>query len=130
MNSDAHRFEVLVVPHLDAAYNLARWLTRDESAAQDVVQESCLRALGAIARFDGESPRAWLLKIVRNHSYTWIKKAAGERYVGLDDEEGLGEAGLAHLSHWETPEVWMRAGPKTAAASCRRWMPSRRPFVR
>jgi len=107
MNSDAHRFEELVVPHLDAAYNLARWLTGNESAAQDVVQDSCLRALGAIARFDGGNPRAWLLTIVRNQSYTWIKKVAGERFVDLDDTQGLGEDDQVHLSHWETPEVWM-----------------------
>ncbi len=79
------RFEHLCLPHLDAAYNLARWLCRDDSAAQDIVQESCLRAFKAMGRFDEQHPRAWLLTIVRNQSYNWLKKSA--RQVRLDDLE-------------------------------------------
>jgi RNA polymerase sigma factor (sigma-70 family) len=105
--SEAQRFEKVVVPHLDAAYNLARWLTRSESAAQDVVQESCLRAFRSLARFAGGNPRAWLLTIVRNQCYSWLKKTADERFVGLDDDTALGEDDKAHLSHWETPEAWL-----------------------
>ncbi|MDB5809472.1 MAG: polymerase sigma factor [Betaproteobacteria bacterium] len=60
--------------HLDAAYNLARWLARDERDAEDVVQEACLRAFRFYAGFHGGNARAWLLAIVRNTYYTWLEK--------------------------------------------------------
>ncbi len=60
--------------HLDAAYNLARWLTRDERDAEDVVQEACLRAFRFQASFHGGNARAWLLAIVRNTYYSWLGK--------------------------------------------------------
>ena len=60
--------------HLDAAYNLARWLARDERDAEDVVQEACLRAYRFYASFHGGNARAWLLAIVRNTYYTWLEK--------------------------------------------------------
>jgi len=63
-------FEQALLPHLDAAYNLARWLTRNEHDAQDVVQEAYLRALRFFGGFRGADARAWLLKIVRNVFYT------------------------------------------------------------
>jgi RNA polymerase sigma-70 factor (ECF subfamily) len=66
------RFEAVIVPHLDAAYNLARWLTRHEQNAEDVVQEAYLRAYQYFDRFQGEAGRAWLLRIVRNSCYTWL----------------------------------------------------------
>jgi len=62
-------FETVVLPHLDAAYNLARWLMRDRAAADDVVQEAMLRALTYFASFKGGNARAWLLQIVRNAAY-------------------------------------------------------------
>jgi RNA polymerase sigma-70 factor (ECF subfamily) len=65
-------FEQAVLPHLDAAYNLARWLTRNRQDADDVVQEAYLRALRFFPRFRGGNARAWLLKIVRNTWYTWF----------------------------------------------------------
>ena len=65
-------FEQAVLPHLDAAYNLARWLTRNERDAEDVVQESCLRAFRFFAGFRGGDARAWLMRIVRNTCYTWL----------------------------------------------------------
>jgi RNA polymerase sigma factor (sigma-70 family) len=65
-------FEQAVLPHLDAAYNLARWLTRNQQDAQDVVQEAYLRAFRFFPSFRGGDARAWLLKIVRNTSYTWL----------------------------------------------------------
>jgi len=58
-----------VLPHLDAAYNLARWLVRDPAAAEDVVQDAVLRAMTYFASFKGVNPRAWLLQIVRNTAY-------------------------------------------------------------
>jgi RNA polymerase sigma factor (sigma-70 family) len=65
-------FEEAVLPHLDAAYNLARWLTRNEQDAEDVVQEAYLRAFRFFAGFRGGDVRAWLLRIVRNTCYTWL----------------------------------------------------------
>ena len=64
-------FEQTVLPHFDAAYNLARWLTRGKEDAEDVVQEAYLRALRFFPGFRGGDARAWLLKIVRNTCYTW-----------------------------------------------------------
>jgi len=69
-----HRFERMVVPHLDAAYNLARWLTRDAHDAEDVVQESYLRAFRAFGSFHGDDARCWLLTIVRNTCFSWLSK--------------------------------------------------------
>jgi RNA polymerase sigma factor (sigma-70 family) len=65
-------FEEAVLPHLDAAYNLARWLTRKDQDAQDAVQEACLRAFRFFPSFNGGDARAWLMKIVRNACYTWL----------------------------------------------------------
>ena len=64
--------------HLDAAYNLARWLARDERDAEDVVQEACLRAFRFFASFHGGNARAWFLAIVRNTYYTWLEKNRGQ----------------------------------------------------
>ena len=66
-------FEALMLPHLDAAHNLARWLVRNEDDAQDIVQEAYLRALKAFHGFHGSDGRAWLLKIVRNTCYSWLR---------------------------------------------------------
>ena len=67
-------FEEAMLPHLDAAHNLARWLLRNEQDAQDVVQEAYLRAFKSFDGFHGSNGRAWLLAIVRNTSYTLLKK--------------------------------------------------------
>jgi RNA polymerase sigma-70 factor (ECF subfamily) len=68
------RFKATCWPHLDAAYNLARWLTRREADADDVVQEALLRALKYFDGFRGSDARAWFLTIVRNTSYSWLKQ--------------------------------------------------------
>ena len=68
------RFEQVVMPHLDAAYNLARWLVRNPQDAEDMVQEAYLRAFKFFGGFQGGDARAWLLKIVRNTSYTFLEK--------------------------------------------------------
>ena len=75
-------FEQVVLPHLDSAYNLARWLTRREHDAEDVVQEAYLRAFNAFDQFHGGDARFWLLKIVRNTCYTWL--ARNRRREGAD----------------------------------------------
>ena len=68
------RFEQLVLPHLDAGFNLARWLLRNPADAEDVVQEAMLRAYRFFEHFRGGDARAWLLQIVRNSCYTWLEK--------------------------------------------------------
>ena len=67
------RFDLLILPHLDAAYNLARWLTQNDQDAQDMVQEASLRAFRSLSSFRGGDSRAWLLTIVRNTCYTWLR---------------------------------------------------------
>jgi RNA polymerase sigma-70 factor (ECF subfamily) len=73
-NENWRRFERLAMPHLDAAYNLARWLTHNDHDAQDVVQEAHLRAMRYINGLRGDSARAWLLQIVRHTCYSWLKR--------------------------------------------------------
>lgn len=96
------RFEELFAPHLDAAYNLARWLTGNDSAARDVVQESALRAFRFLHRFADGNAKAWFLTIVRHESYTWLKAAAGQHWVAIDDERLENHPAL---SHSQTPEL-------------------------
>ena len=67
-------FDRIALPHLDAAYNLARWLTRHDQDAEDVVQEAYLRAYRFFGSFHGEAGRAWLLQIVRNTCHTWLAR--------------------------------------------------------
>lgn len=68
------RFEALVLPHLDAAYNLARWMARNSSDGEDVAQEALLRAFRFFDTFRGEDARVWLLTIVRNTYFTWVRR--------------------------------------------------------
>jgi RNA polymerase sigma-70 factor (ECF subfamily) len=85
--ADLARFEQAVLPHLSAAYNLARWLTGNDHDAEDVVQESYLRALKFFSGFRGDHSRPWLLTIVRNTSYTWLRRnRMGEAMIELDEE--------------------------------------------
>jgi RNA polymerase sigma factor (sigma-70 family) len=93
-------FEEAVMPHLDAAYNLARWLTRNEADAQDMVQEAYLRALRFFGGFHGTDARAWLLTIVRNTCYTWLKRNRSHELSG-DFEEAV----LTKESDEPDPEV-------------------------
>jgi RNA polymerase sigma-70 factor (ECF subfamily) len=80
-------FEQTVLPHLDAAYNLARWLTGNDHDAQDVTQEASLRAFKFFGSFRGENARAWLLTIVRNTFYNWLQKnRPAEMPSELNDE--------------------------------------------
>src|ERR1700737_4436460 len=73
-SQDRARFEQLVLPHLDAAFNLSRWLMRGRADAEDVAQEAMLRALRFCRGFHGGDARAWLLQIVRNTCYTWLER--------------------------------------------------------
>ncbi len=81
------RFEALLMPHLDAAYNLARWLTRNDHDAQDVVQEAYLRAMRYFESFRGEQARPWLLQIVRHTTYAWLQQNRPGDLVSLDADE-------------------------------------------
>jgi len=81
------RFEQSILPHLDAAYNLARWLTRNEHDAEDMAQESYLRAFKFFDGFHGTDARAWLLAIVRNTCYTWLQQNRGRETMASFDEE-------------------------------------------
>ncbi len=108
------RFEQSILPHLDAAYNLARWLTRNDSDAQDVVQESCLRAFKFFGGFRGGDGRSWLLSIVRNTSYTWLEKnrrgeAATAPEQGAEVEESSAAAPDALLLQQADSDALRRA---------------------
>jgi RNA polymerase sigma-70 factor (ECF subfamily) len=85
---DLQRFEQIVMPHLGAGYNLARWLTRNDDDAKDVVQEAYLRAVQSFDRFRGGDPRAWMLTIVRNTCYTWLRQNRGTDALAGDAGDG------------------------------------------
>jgi RNA polymerase sigma-70 factor (ECF subfamily) len=74
VGDERREFEEIFLPHLDAAYNLARWILQNDHDAQDVVQEAYIRAFKGFHGFRGGNGRAWLLTIVRNTAYTWINK--------------------------------------------------------
>ena len=80
------RFEQVVLPHLDAAYNLARWLTRNDHDAEDVVQEAYLRAWKFFGSFHGGESRSWLLTIVRHTCYTWLQHNRAHELTTVFDE--------------------------------------------
>jgi RNA polymerase sigma-70 factor (ECF subfamily) len=84
--SERRRFDNAVLPHLDAAFNLARWLTRDDHDAEDVVQEAYCRALRYFPSFRGGDGRTWLLQVVRHTCYTWLRQhRARELTVPFDE---------------------------------------------
>ncbi len=99
---DIPRFERLLLPHLDAAFNLARWLTHDNQEAEEIVQEAFVRALRFFGGFRGGDGRAWLLTIVRNTCYSRMRQDRlgdlstpfDEEVHGLDREEPDAEAAL------------------------------------
>jgi RNA polymerase sigma factor (sigma-70 family) len=82
---ERRRFEQAVLPHLDAAYNLARWLTRDGHAAEDVVQQAFLRAGKFFASFRGGDGRPWLLAVVRRASFDWLRDRRAWAAAPLDE---------------------------------------------
>jgi RNA polymerase sigma-70 factor (ECF subfamily) len=107
-------FEETMLPHLDAAHNLARWLLRNEQDAEDVVQEAYLRAFRSFGGFRGSNGRPWLLKIVRNTSYTLLKKnRAVDLTTTFDDEvHASGDESLSPvtiLEHAEDAELIRKA---------------------
>lgn len=87
MNEKRRRFEALAMPHLDAAYNLARWLTRGGAEADDIVQEAMLRAYRSFDGFRGEAVRPWLLAIVRNCHRSALEQKKRHAAAPLDDRD-------------------------------------------
>jgi RNA polymerase sigma-70 factor, ECF subfamily len=101
---ETERFEECVLPHLDAAFNLARWLLRDRSNAEDATQEALLRAFRSFASFHAGDARAWLLQIVRNCCYTWLKNNRPHEDLSEIEDDALPSAApspeaLAIASH-------------------------------
>jgi RNA polymerase sigma-70 factor, ECF subfamily len=102
------RFEQSVMPHLDAAYNLARWLTRNDHDAEDVVQEAFVRAFRFLDGLRDASARPWLLAIVRNTAYSWMEKNRPAEIVPIDDAGTLDDTheSIGHAVPAESnPEV-------------------------
>ena len=107
MTSEAarRRFTEQVLPHLDDAYSLARWLTGNPTDAEDVVQDACLRALRALDGAPVEHPRAWLLAIIRNTAFTWLAKNRPNAVVLAGDaEEARAHQGALQEQAAPTPE--------------------------
>lgn len=92
------RFAQTILPHLDAAYNLARWLTREDAAAEDVTHDAMLRALTFFASFRGGEGRPWLLAIVRNTYFDWRRKAH-RTYAEEPFDEELPDHSGSHPMH-------------------------------
>jgi RNA polymerase sigma-70 factor, ECF subfamily len=94
-NSDRRRqgrFEAIALPHLDAAYALARWMTRKDADAADVVQEAFLRAFRYFDSYRGEDAKSWVLKIVRRTCYSWLARNRSADVVSLEVGEEFGDA--------------------------------------
>jgi RNA polymerase sigma factor (sigma-70 family) len=109
-------FEQTVLPHLDAAYNLARWLMHDPTVAEDVVQDACVRAIRYFGSFRGGDSRAWLLQIVRNTCYARLKSSPGmsnfEDYAAeLPDPAPGPEAAYARVQDMARLEAILEALP-------------------
>jgi RNA polymerase sigma factor (sigma-70 family) len=97
--SSNEQFAMVVMPHLDDAYGLARWLTGNGTDAEDIVQEASLRALRGLDRYAGVNARAWFLAITRNTAFTWLARNRPKALVATEDIETLAAADGA-----ETPE--------------------------
>ncbi len=90
-------FEQTIVPHLNAAYNLARWLTRNQHDAEDLVQEAYLRAFRFFGSFHGGDGRAWLLSVVRNTCLTWLSKKTGGASSAVEFNEQVHGSATASM---------------------------------
>jgi RNA polymerase sigma factor (sigma-70 family) len=102
------RFKSVVLPHLDDAYALARWLTGSRADSEDVVQDACLRALHGIGSFSHGNARAWVLTIVRNTTYSWLHKNRPAAVVLVEDFEAIERTRSSSLDV-ETPETGLIA---------------------
>ena len=112
---DKARFARIVLPHLADAYSLARWITGNRTDADDVVQDACLRAFRAIWSTADGNPRAWVLTIVRNTAYTWLRKNRPAALVGVEDLEAVENAqAVSGDAEAETPETALIAKTDSA----------------
>jgi RNA polymerase sigma factor (sigma-70 family) len=107
--SSNDHFAAVVMPHLDDAYALARWLSGNSADAEDIVQEACLRALRGLDRYAGGNARAWLLAVTRNTTFTWLARNRPKTLVIAEDIEALAPADGA------TPEEALIAKAGAAA---------------
>jgi RNA polymerase sigma-70 factor (ECF subfamily) len=105
VSDERTRFANVVLPYLGDAYALARWLARNDSDAEDIVQEACLRALRGIAGFSDINARGWLLSIVRNTAYTWLKRNRDPKFVTVDNVEDLEQTNAEWDAGAPTPEA-------------------------
>jgi RNA polymerase sigma factor (sigma-70 family) len=113
-DSARRRFNEVVLPHLDDAYGLARWLTGNRTDAEDVVQDACMRALASLETAVVERPRAWVLTIVRNTTFTWLAKNRPKALVLIGDPQLL-EAATAHRDSAPDPEEALIAAADESA---------------
>jgi RNA polymerase sigma factor (sigma-70 family) len=104
---DNARFRSVVMPHINEAYRLAHWLTGNRTDAEDVVQDASLRAFRAIREFAGGSARSWVLSIVRNTAYSWLRKNRPAAVITVEDLEAveLEQANPGDSNDGETPEA-------------------------
>ncbi len=98
------RFEQMALPHLDAAYTLARWLTGSDADAQDIVQDAYLRAFKYFDGFAGGDARAWMLAIVRNTCWSWLGRNRPREVVTLEDDAAQAAEIEAALAAQDDPE--------------------------
>jgi RNA polymerase sigma-70 factor (ECF subfamily) len=103
MDDGRHRFEAQVLPHLDAAYRFARWLSRSPSDAEDIVQEAVLRAFRGFGALRGTDTKAWLLTIVKNCHFTALKQRQRRNFVPLPEEQDV-QDGHAMIATTPDPE--------------------------
>jgi RNA polymerase sigma-70 factor (ECF subfamily) len=104
---DKQRFAEVVLPYVDDALALARWLTGNRADAEDVLQEACIRAFRAISSVRDDNPRAWLLAIVRNTAFTWIAKNRPKAMVTTDDEGTFERSSLEMVGPQSSPEAML-----------------------
>src|SRR5260370_19072167 len=123
--SARRRFSEMVLPHLDDAYGLARWLTGNRTDAEDVVQDACMRALASLDTATIERPRAWMLTIVRNTAFTWLAKNRPNTVLVTDDAQLL-EAAAAKATSGSAPnqeEALIAAADEAALESAIQALP-------
>jgi len=107
-------FDQAILPHLDAAYNLARWMMRDPSDAEDVVQDACLRALQYFSACRSGNEKAWLLQIVRNTAYTKLRNRRRVEVALETGDDGSGFAGMMIADPAPGPEAAVAAAQDLA----------------
>jgi RNA polymerase sigma factor (sigma-70 family) len=125
VRSDAarRRFNEMVLPHLDDAYGLARWLTGNQTDAEDVVQDACMRALASLETAIVERPRAWVLTIVRNTAFSWLAKNRPKAVVLTDDPQLLDAAAARRDSAPDPEEAFIAAADEAALESAIQALP-------